>query len=99
MTNTASSFSSMEGQVTREELATLVVLLAHRGGFRIKTDRLEGILPANILAAVREWNEACVALIAMGEDSAEKTAGISRVRRARRQVMRLTDGVLADWHM
>ncbi len=58
----------MEGQVTREELATLVVLLAHRGGFRIKTDRLEGILPADILAAVREWNEAVVALLAMEED-------------------------------
>ncbi len=88
----------MEEQVTREELATLAVLLAPRGGFRIKTARLEGILPVDILAAVREWNEAVVALLAMGKDSTEKTAGISRVRRARRQVMRLADSVLADWH-
>ena len=88
----------MEGQVTREELATLVVLLAHRGGIRIKTDRLEGILPADILAAVREWNEAVAALLALENNSTEKTAGVSRVRQARRQVMRLTDSVLADWH-
>jgi hypothetical protein len=94
MTNTDSLFSFMEGQVTREELATL----AHRGGIRIRTDRLEGILPADILAAVREWNETVVALLAPENNSTEKAAGVSRVRRARRQVMRLTDSVLADWH-
>jgi hypothetical protein len=44
-------------KATREELLTLTVLLAFKAGKRLETGKLEGLVPADVLAALEAYDK------------------------------------------
>jgi hypothetical protein len=87
-------------KATREELLTLAVLLAFKAGKQFKTEKLEGLVPADVLVALKTVDEADKAYSPyrspFGSDTG-KSAALCALRGAQRTVTDMADRLLQNF--